>query len=94
MRRAIGAVADKSEVGANWYSIRRTFADWPDERGSEAAISPVLGHFDISTRTRRQLFDAGRPTTNLYKRTKRGPVFEFADVLKRECWPSISRLRV
>ncbi|MEH6507260.1 MAG: hypothetical protein V7786_13370, partial [Sulfitobacter litoralis] len=77
------------EVPANWYSIRRTFADWLDERVSDAAISAVMGHFDISARTRRQLFDAGSPTTDLYKSTKLHPVLEVADVLEREWWPSI-----
>lgn len=78
-----------NEIGANWYSIRRTFADWLDERVSDAAISAVMGHFDISARTRRQLFDAGSPTTDLYKSTKLSPVLEVADVLEREWWPSI-----
>lgn len=74
---------------ANWYSIRRTFADWLDERVSDAAISAVMGHFDISKRTRSQLFEAGSPMTDIYKRRKLGPVLEVADVLEREWWPSI-----
>lgn len=37
---------------ANWYSIRRRFADWLDERVSDAAISAVMGHFEISARNR------------------------------------------
>lgn len=78
-----------SEGSVNWYSIRRTFADWLDERVSDAAISSVMGHFDISSRTRRQLFEAGSPTTDLYKRRKLGPVLEVAEVLEREWWPSI-----
>lgn len=74
---------------ANWYSIRRTFADWLDERVSDAAISAVMGHFDISKRTRSQLFESGSPMTDIYKRRKLGPVLEVAEVLEREWWPSI-----
>ena len=74
---------------ANWYSIRRTFADWLDERVSDAAISAVMGHFEISKKTRNQIFDAGSPMTEIYKRRKLGPVLEVADVLEREWWPSI-----
>lgn len=88
-RSGIDKNLKQGEVGANWYSIRRTFADWLDERVSDAAISAVMGHFDISARTRRQLFDAGSPTTDLYKSTKLSPVLEVADVLEREWWPSI-----
>ncbi|MEP1832050.1 MAG: hypothetical protein ABJL57_00025, partial [Hyphomonas sp.] len=69
--------------------IRRTFADWLDERVSDAAISAVMGHFEISSRTRRQLFETGSPTTDLYKRRKLGPVLEVATVLDEEWWPSI-----
>lgn len=60
-----------------------------EERGSDAVISSVTGHFDISARTRRQVFDAGSPTTNLYKTKKLSPVLEAADILEREWWPSI-----
>lgn len=77
------------EGNVNWYSIRRTFPDWLDERVSDAAISAVMGHFEITSRTRRRLFEQGSPTTDLYKRTKLGPVLEIADVLEREWWPSI-----
>ena len=77
------------DTRANWYSIRRTFADWLDERVSDAAISAVMGHFEISSRTRHQLFDAGSPTTDIYKRRKLGPVLEVAKVLDEEWWPSI-----
>ncbi len=73
----------------NWYSIRRTFADWLDERVSDAAISAVIGHFELSSRTRRQLFEAGSPTTDIYKRRKLGPVLEVAKVIDEEWWPSI-----
>jgi integrase len=74
---------------ANWYSIRRSFADWLDERVSDAAISAVMGHFDISKRTRSQLFESGSPMTDIYKRRKLGPVLEVAEILEREWWPSI-----
>ncbi|MHA7877258.1 hypothetical protein [Roseivivax sp.] len=77
------------EARANWYSIRRTFADWLDERVSDAAISSVMGHFDISSKTRRQLFDQGSPMTLAYKRRKLGPILEVATVLEEEWWPSI-----
>ncbi|WP_265499542.1 hypothetical protein [Paracoccus beibuensis] len=77
------------EGNVNWYSIRRTFPDWLDERVSDAAISAVMGHFEITNRTRRRLFEEGSPTTDLYKRMKLGPVLEVADVLEREWWPSI-----
>lgn len=88
-RSGIDKDLKSGQVGANWYSIRRTFADWLDERVSDAAISAVMGHFDISTRTRQQLFDTGSPTTNLYKSMKLSPVLEVADVLERDWWPSI-----
>jgi len=78
-----------ADTRANWYSIRRTFADWLDERVSDGAISAVMGHFEISSRTRHQLFDAGSPTTDLYKRRKLGPILEVAEVLEKEWWPSI-----
>ncbi len=78
-----------NETPANWYSIRRTFADWLDERVSDAAISAVMGHFEVSSRTRRQLFESGSPTTEIYKRRKLGPVLEVAEVLEREWWPAI-----
>jgi hypothetical protein len=58
-------------------------------RVSDAAISAVMGHFEISSRTRRQLFEAGSPPTDLYKRRKLGPVMEVAEALEREWWPSI-----
>ncbi|MFG6566745.1 tyrosine recombinase XerC [Sulfitobacter sp. 1A13679] len=77
------------DTRANWYSIRRTFADWLDERVSDAAISAVMGHFEISSRTRRQLFEFGSPMTDIYKRRKLGPVLEVAEVLEKEWWPSI-----
>ena len=77
------------DIFVNWYSFRRTFADWLDERVSDAAISAVMGHFEISARTRRQLFESGSPTTDLYKRRKLGPVLEVAKVLDEEWWPSI-----
>lgn len=59
------------------------------ERVSDTAVSAVMGHFDISAQTRRQLFDAGSPTTDRCKTTKLSPVLEVADVLEREWWPSI-----
>lgn len=77
------------QTPANWYSIRRTFADWLDERVSDASISAVMGHFEISKRTRSQLFEKGSPMTEVYKRRKLGPVLEVAQVLEREWWPSI-----
>ncbi|RAZ83407.1 site-specific integrase [Cereibacter johrii] len=79
----------KGGLNVNWYSIRRTMIDWLDERVSDASISAVMGHFEISQRTRRQLFEDGSPTTDLYKRMKLAPVFEVADVLEAEWWPSI-----
>lgn len=87
VRRKLLEPTDQGNV--NWYSIRRTFADWLDERVSDSAISAVMGHFEISSRTRRQLFEAGSPTTDLYKRRKLGPVLEVAEALEREWWPSI-----
>lgn len=77
------------ETRANWYSIRRTFADWLDERVSDAAISAVMGHFQVSSKTRRQIFEPGSPMTDIYKRRKLGPVLEVVEVLDREWWPSI-----
>jgi hypothetical protein len=59
VRRRLLESTDQGNV--NWYSIRRTFADWLDERVSDAAISAVMGHFEISARTRRQLFENGAP---------------------------------
>ncbi|MHA6324101.1 hypothetical protein [Roseivivax sp. CAU 1753] len=73
----------------NWYSIRRTYADWLDKRVSGAAISAVMGHFKNSSRTRRQLFETGSPTTDLCKRRKLGPVLEVAAVLDEEWRPFI-----
>jgi hypothetical protein len=35
------------------------------------------------------LFEAGSPTTDLYKRRKLGPVMEVGEALEREWWPSI-----
>ncbi len=87
LQRKLLEPSDQGNV--NWYSIRRTFADWLDERVSDAAISAVMGHFEISTRTRRQLFESGSPTTDLYKRRKLGPVLEVAAALDQEWWPSI-----
>jgi hypothetical protein len=87
VKRKLLEPTDQGNV--NWYSIRRTFADWLDERVSDAAISAVMGHFEISSRTRRQLFEAGSPTTDLYKRRKLGPVMEVGEALEREWWPSI-----
>ncbi len=87
VKRELLEQSDQGNV--NWYSIRRTYADWLDERVSDAAISAVMGHFEISSRTRRQLFESGSPTTDLYKRRKLGPVLEVASVLDEEWWPSI-----
>lgn len=87
VKRKLLEPTDQGNV--NWYSFRRTFADWLDERVSDAAISAVMGHFEISSRTRRQLFESGSPTTDLYKRRKLGPVLEVAAVLDEEWWPSI-----
>lgn len=87
VKRKVLEPTDQGNV--NWYSIRRTYADWLDERVSDAAISAVMGHFEISSRTRRQLFEAGSPTTDLYKRRKLGPVLEVSTVLDEEWWPSI-----
>lgn len=88
-RSGIDKDLKNGETPANWYSIRRTFADWLDERVSDAAISAVMGHFDISKRTRSQLFESGSPMTDIYKRRKLGPVLEVASVLDAEWWPSI-----
>lgn len=77
------------DTPANWYSIRRTLADWLDTRVSDASISAVLGHFEIAANTRRQLFEKGSPVTDIYKRRKLADVFEVANVLEREWWPSI-----
>ncbi|HBZ43048.1 MAG TPA: hypothetical protein DEO85_03130 [Maritimibacter sp.] len=71
---------------ANWYSIRRTLADFLDSRVSDAAISSVLGHFEVSNRNRRQLFESGSPMTDVYKRRKLGSVLEVAAVLDEEWW--------
>ncbi|MCZ4262873.1 hypothetical protein O4G76_18720 [Limimaricola sp. G21655-S1] len=87
VKRKLLEPTDQGNV--NWYSIRRTYADWLDERVSDAAISAVMGHFEISSRTRRQLFEFGSPTTDLYKRRKLGPVLEVAAVLNEEWWPAI-----
>ncbi len=87
VKRKLLEPTDQGNV--NWYSIRRTYADWLDERVSDSAISAVMGHFEISSRTRRQLFESGSPTTELYKRRKLGPVLEVASVLDAEWWPSI-----
>jgi hypothetical protein len=87
VKRKLFEPTDQGNV--NWYSIRRTFADWLDERVSDAAISAVMGHFEISSRMRRQLFEAGSPTTDLYKRAKLRPVLEVATVLEDEWWPSL-----
>ena len=81
VKRKLLEPTDQGNV--NWYSIRRTFADWLDERVSDAAISAVMGHFEISSRTRRQLFEAGSPTTDLYKRRMLGPVMEVGEALER-----------
>ncbi len=89
VKRKLLEPTDQGNV--NWYSIRRTYADWLDERVSDSAISAVMGHFEISSRTRRQLFESGSPTTELYKRRKLGPVLEVAAVLDAEWWPSIQR---
>lgn len=48
-----------------------------------------MEHFETSARARRQLFDAGSPTTDPYQSTKLNPLFEIADVREREWWPSI-----
>ncbi|MDV4166480.1 tyrosine-type recombinase/integrase [Rhodovulum sp. FJ3] len=88
-RAGIDKDLEPGATPANWYSIRRTFADWLDERVSDAAISAVMGHFDITKRTRSQLFDAGSPMTEIYKRRKLAPVLEVAKVLEAEWWPSI-----
>jgi hypothetical protein len=74
---------------ANWNSVRRTFADVLDEHASDADISGVLGHFAISGKTRRQLFESGSPTTDIYKRRKLAPVLRVGEVLDREWWPRI-----
>lgn len=88
-RAGIDAGLKAGATRANWYSIRRTFADWLDDRVSDAAISSVMGHFDVSARNRRQLFEAGSPMTDIYKRRKLGPILEVAAVLDEEWWPSI-----
>ena len=88
-RAGIDKNLESDATKANWYSIRRTFADWLDERVSDAAISAVMGHLDISKRSRSQLFNVGSPMTDIYKRRKLGPVLEVAEVLEREWWPSI-----
>jgi integrase len=74
---------------ANWYSVRRTFADFLDEYASDADISSVMGHFEISGKTRRQLFETGSPTTDIYKRRKLAPVNRVGEILDREWWPRI-----
>ncbi|MFY0619272.1 tyrosine-type recombinase/integrase [Shimia sp.] len=73
----------------NWYSFRHTLADFLDEHVSGAAISSVLGHFEIAGRDRRKLFDAGSPTTELYKRRKLSPVLEVVEALDEHWWPAI-----
>jgi hypothetical protein len=84
-------IDDNREGGAaaNWYSIRRTFADFMDEFASDADISAVMGHFDISRKTRGQLFEKGSPTTDIYKRRKLAPVLRISEILEKEWWPRI-----
>jgi len=94
VQRLVGraGIDDQLKPGAtpaNWNSIRRTFADVLDEHASDADISAVLGHFAISCKTRRQLFEAGSPTTDIYKRRKLAPVLRIGEVLDREWWPRI-----
>lgn len=74
---------------ANWNSIRRTFADFLDEYASDADISAVMGHFKITKKNRRQIFETGSPITDIYKRRKLGPVLRIGEVLDREWWPRI-----
>ena len=74
---------------ANWNSVRRTFADVLDEHASDADISAALGHVALSGKTRRQLFEAGSPTTDICKRRKLAPVLRIGEVLDRECRPRI-----
>lgn len=76
---------------ANWYSIRRTMADWLDERVSNAALSSVMGHLDISRQDRSRLFDRGSPMTDIYKRRKLGPVLEVQAVMDEEFWPALQQ---
>ncbi|QRF66452.1 hypothetical protein [Ponticoccus alexandrii] len=55
IQRLLAGTDDGLKTGstrANWYSIRRTFADWQDERVRDAVISAVMGPFDISKRTK------------------------------------------
>ncbi len=87
VKRKLLEPTDQGNV--NWYSFRRTFADWLDERVSDAAISADMGHFEISSQTWRQLFESGSPTTDLYKRRKLGPVLEVAAAPDEEWWPFI-----
>lgn len=65
--------------------------DWLDERVSDTAISAVMGHLEITNRTRGQLFEKGSPVTDIYKRRKLGPVYEVAKVLEEEWWPEIQK---
>lgn len=79
----------QGQPAANWHSIRRTFADFLDEHASDADISAVMGHFEITGKTRRRLFEAGSPTTDVYKRRKLAPVLRIGEILDREWWPRI-----
>lgn len=88
-RAEIDADRKPGTPAANWYSIRRTFADFLDEHASNGDISAVLGHFEITGRTRRQLFERGSPTTEIYKRRKLEPVLRVGEILERQWWPRI-----
>ncbi len=71
----------------NWYSIRRTLADRLDEWVSSAAISSVMGHFNISRQEREKIL--GSPMSMVYKTRKLGPILEVADALNEHWWPAI-----
>lgn len=84
-------IRNDGKIKANWYSIRRTLADWLNGRVSDAAISSVLGHFEISARDRSRLFEEGSPTTDIYKRRMLEPIYQVAEVLEAEWWPEIQK---
>lgn len=88
-RAGIDKKREAGQAAPNWISIRRTFADFLDEHASDADISAVMGHFDIARKTRRQLFEDGSPTTDIYKRRKLDPVLRVGEILDREWWPRI-----
>lgn len=82
-------IASTDAAPVNHYSIRRTWADFLSSHVPATALSQAMGHQRIGRDDQRRLFEAGSPTTEIYKRRKLASVDQVGEAIEAAWWPLI-----